>query len=854
MEKTSRRTGAPPGGRWIVTRRQRPDAAADLFCFPHAGGSPGEYLRFEEELPEIQVCGVQLPGRASRLREPALTSMASVVDAVLEVLRPERPFAFFGHSLGGLVAFEVARALRDAGREVPRQLFLSSSPPPLGRGGQPVHTLSDDLLLDEIEQRWGELPAEVRAHPRLLQMTLDVFRADITIYETYRYQPGPLLDIPVTMFVGDLERDTLRVTEWSARTSRAFELFCLAGGHFPFRDAEQRRLMLQRIRHVMAAPEPGPRPRNAEDGCHDGVVIRGRTGSHHVLAVAAESAEGLEEAVRRGRAGLTGPVEATAPDAARSAGDVPWPYRRFVLGGDPGALVDALAKPAVPTSRNTAGRPRVALVFPGQGSQYARMGFALCQELPSFAEEFEHGLDLLREVAGLDLHAVLAGTDGEDVEALRQTVVAQPAIFLLEYALASTWQKLGVEPVAMIGHSLGEYAAATLAGVMTLPDALEFVSLRARLMQRAPTGAMLAVPLAEEALAPYLELGADLATVNAPSSCVLAGTEQDIVRIEARLAAAGTPGRRPRVSHAFHSRLMEGCIEQLRAAAARLTLRPPTREFVSCITGRWITAQEATDPDYWVRHMRQTVRFSDAVGTVLASSPDVLLECGPGQSLTGLIKRRSDLPANLLAVSSLPHPGGRISEPAGLLSTLGKLWEAGAPLDLAVLAGPEPRPMSGHHAGPGQRAASRRVEQGVRTVPGSTTPSVSGDELAGVWRLVSYHDLDERGARHAGPLGLAPEGLLFYAPNGHLSVTMMRTGAAQPGDQTFNSYAGTWRREGDRVVHAIHLAPDPAWVGTEQIRELVLEGDRLRLYGTALIGAPRRRVVEWHRIGCGGVD
>ncbi|MEV0634186.1 lipocalin-like domain-containing protein [Streptomyces sp. NPDC050619] len=142
----------------------------------------------------------------------------------------------------------------------------------------------------------------------------------------------------------------------------------------------------------------------------------------------------------------------------------------------------------------------------------------------------------------------------------------------------------------------------------------------------------------------------------------------------------------------------------------------------------------------------------------------------------------------------------------------------------------------------------------MRTVPRPTTPSVSGDELAGVWRLVSYHDLDKHGARHTGPLGLAPDGLLFYAPDGHLSVTMMRTSAAQPGDQTFNSYAGTWRREGDRVIHAIRLAPDPAWVGTEQIRELVLEGDRLRLYGTALIGPPRRRVLEWHRIGWGVAD
>jgi hypothetical protein len=139
-------------------------------------------------------------------------------------------------------------------------------------------------------------------------------------------------------------------------------------------------------------------------------------------------------------------------------------------------------------------------------------------------------------------------------------------------------------------------------------------------------------------------------------------------------------------------------------------------------------------------------------------------------------------------------------------------------------------------------------------MPEPATPSASDEELAGVWRLASYHDLDKDGARHEGPLGPAPDGLLFYAPNGHLSVTMMRTSPAQPGDQTYNSYAGTWRREGARVIHAIHLAPDPAWVGTEQMREVVLEGDRLRLYGTALVGPPRRRVLEWHRIGWGAAE
>lgn len=677
---TPRAAAVHGGGRWLVTRNRRPDAVADLYCFAHAGGSPGEYVRFGDELPELQVYGVQLPGRASRRAEPAVTGMPELVDAVVEALDPRRPFAFLGHSFGGLVAFEVTRALRDRGRELPRRLYLSSSPPPPhNRGTTLVHTLPDEELLAEIERRWGELPAQVHHDATLREMVLEVFRADITLFETYRYEPGPPLEIPVSVFAGDQERETLPIENWRACTTGPFDVTHLPGGHFYFRAPEQRSQLLARVRESMAAPFGAAGTAEAAAVAPEAVTALGRAGAYHVLTLAAGTPQALDGAAGRMRDQLAGAGPAPARGTGAEEG-ADLPYRRFAVGETHQALMSALAKPAAPKPKTDG--PRIAFVFPGQGSQYARMGLRLAQDLPLFGAEFDACLTLLEKESGHDLRPVLAATA---VDGLQQTAVAQPAIFVLEYALARTWQRLGVRPDAMIGHSLGEYVAATVAGVMPVREALRFVTLRARMMQQAPAGAMLAVPLPEEALAPCLELGADLATVNAPASCVLAGTEETIARVQDLLTAAGTPGRRLRVSHAFHSRLMDGCVDELREAAARIGLRPPTERFVSGVTGTWITVDQATDPDYWARHLRQPVRFSDAVGTLLAEAPDVVLETGPGPSLSSLVKRRPDRPAQTLVHSSLPHPGGRTPEPAGLLATLGRLWEAGAPVDWQAL-------------------------------------------------------------------------------------------------------------------------------------------------------------------------
>jgi surfactin synthase thioesterase subunit len=213
----------------------------NLYCFAHAGGAPGEYVLWADHLPGIQVWGVKLPGRAARQNEPPLRRMTDLVDALLAEVEFEEPFALFGHSLGGLVAFETARALRDRGLRQPEQLFLSSAPPPpLPPRQALVHTLPDNEFQAETERRWGELPERVRQDPKLLALALNTFRSDVEIFETYAYDPSEPLDVPITALVGDEERHELRTDAWRKHTTGRFALHSFPGGHFylrPQRDA-----------------------------------------------------------------------------------------------------------------------------------------------------------------------------------------------------------------------------------------------------------------------------------------------------------------------------------------------------------------------------------------------------------------------------------------------------------------------------------------------------------------------------------------------------------------------------------------------------------------------------------------
>jgi amino acid adenylation domain-containing protein len=360
-------------------------------------------------------------------------------------------------------------------------------------------------------------------------------------------------------------------------------------------------------------------------------------------------------------------------------------WRRMLVAAGSGDARDALS--ARTPGRVISGRcgdtsPAVAFLFPGQGAQHPGMAAGLLGEEPAFRRWIGRCAEVLAGRAGLDLHALLAAPAGDAAaaERWRETEVAQPALFAVEYALARLWMEWGIEPQAMLGHSVGEYVAACLAGVLTLADALDLVAARGRLLQQLPRGAMLAVPLAAAAVAPYLEAGLDLAAINGDELVVVAGGFDAVAGLELALAAHGVQHRRLHTSHAFHSSMMEPAMAPFRREVERVALRPPRIPFLSNLTGTWITPEQATSPEYWTAQLRATVRFADGIAE-LAREPDRLyLEVGPGQSLVSLARRHPGRGAGQAVVASLPAARDPVPGPEILLGALGRLWLAGQPV------------------------------------------------------------------------------------------------------------------------------------------------------------------------------
>ncbi len=329
-----------------------------------------------------------------------------------------------------------------------------------------------------------------------------------------------------------------------------------------------------------------------------------------------------------------------------------------------------------------AGSRPAAFLFPGQGSQYACMGAELYRVEPTFRHHVDDCAERLRDRLGLDLRTLLypAPDHREAAEArLAETWATQPALFVTEYALARLWMAWGVTPAAMIGHSIGEYVAACLAGVFDLDTALTLVAERGRLIWEQPAGAMLAVFAPAETLEGRLPDGLDLAVVNGPADCVIAGPEAAIEAFAAGLDAEGVAWRRLRTSHAFHSAQMEPVAAPFAALLGKLRLREPAIPFVSNLTGTWIRPGEAVDPQYWIDHLRRTVRFGEGIATLLGDGRFLPLEVGPGAVLTNLVRRHPAATGPVL--TSLPHSEGGEGEMAGLMDSLGRSWMAGVAID-----------------------------------------------------------------------------------------------------------------------------------------------------------------------------
>ncbi len=414
-----------------------------------------------------------------------------------------------------------------------------------------------------------------------------------------------------------------------------------------------------------------------------------------LLVLAARSRPALEAATRRLAGHLARHPDQPLGDVAHTlrVGRRPFAERRTVVcrdRADAAATLTTLDPLRVATAAidEAAGERPVAFLFPGQGAQHLQMARQLYEHEPLFRRELEECSRRLAPELGFPLARVLYPAAAEEAAAaalLAEMRVAQPALFAVEHALARTWMALGVAPQAMLGHSLGEYVAACVAGVFTLEEALALVAERGRLLQRTDPGAMLSVPLPAAEVKPLLTAGAVVAAENAPAVTAVAGPPAAIAALEAELAGRGLDCRRLHVGVAAHSPLVEPIVDAFVERVARLRPRPPQLPFVSNVTGRWITAEEATDPAYWGRHLRRPVRFAAGLATLLDGSRAALLEVGPGRSLVTLAAQHPAADAGRPLLASLGHPKETGEPLQRFLEAAGKLWLAGARIDWPAL-------------------------------------------------------------------------------------------------------------------------------------------------------------------------
>lgn len=358
-------------------------------------------------------------------------------------------------------------------------------------------------------------------------------------------------------------------------------------------------------------------------------------------------------------------------------------FRRFIVADGNVELISKLNTPGeLSASKNLkTDVSGIVFMFPGQGSQYAKMGADLYQTEPVFAKAVNECIALLQGTIHEDLLQILypETEDDQSNEKIKQTINAQPAIFILEYAMAKLWMSWGIQPEVLIGHSIGEFVAAHLAGVFTLKDALLLISERARLINDISTGSMLSVRLAADQLTDLLPGGLSIAAINSLKLCVVAGPDDLVDKFATYLSEKGIPSRLLVTSHAFHSSMMDGVVAPFEAAVRSIKLNAPVKPLISTVTGSWMSEAEATDPVYWAQHLRKTVRFADALDTLLQDENRLFLEVGPGNILATLT-RQHDAGRKATVISGFEKTE-MYDECYSVLKAQGQLWLNGIELN-----------------------------------------------------------------------------------------------------------------------------------------------------------------------------
>lgn len=362
-------------------------------------------------------------------------------------------------------------------------------------------------------------------------------------------------------------------------------------------------------------------------------------------------------------------------------------HRRLIVGGSHGELMEAISNrdaAAIGTRELHEAAPGVVFMFPGQGSQYVNMGRDLCESEPVFKQHFDQCCDLFSKEFGTSLRDIIFPNPGEEekaAEQLKQTIYTQASLFTMHYSLAKLWMHWGITPDAMMGHSIGEFAAACLAGVFSLEDAVKLVANRGRMMQELPGGSMLSVRAAEEEVVKKLPAGCSIAANNGPQLCVASGPYEAIAKLQAELENDGITCKLLVTSHAFHSPMMDAIVAPYKKVVESVKLNAPRIPIISTVTAEWLKDEEAVSAKYWSDHLRATVRFAQAVKFAWSDADRVMLEVGPRTTATTLARQQSCDSKKQAAVSSLSDSAGNGNELAQLLKAIGGLWQSGVLID-----------------------------------------------------------------------------------------------------------------------------------------------------------------------------
>lgn len=531
---------------------------------------------------------------------------------------------------------------------------------------------------------------------------------------------------------------------------------------------------------IDSAPRPWPRgpvPRRASvnslglGGTNAHVVLEeapvpqphapGRT--HQLLPLSARSAPALASAATRLGDALEGGSAPLADVAwTLQTGRAELTHRSFMVATDRDSARRELALGTQSGVRYRGEPLPVAFLFPGQGGQHVDMALEVYRDEPVFRRAVDRCAGLAAAGLGFDFRDVLYPDEGghaEATERLRDMRASQAVVFSVQYALTELWRSWGVAPGVVLGHSLGAYAAATVAGVFELPDAMRLVLERSRILAELPSGSMLAVSLSEDELAPLLGDGMSVAAVNGPRQCVVTGGAASVEDLRRHLTGVGVDVRPLHISAAAHSALVEPALPAFEKFVADTPVHPPAVPWISDRTGRLVTPEEACSPSYWAGHLRHTVQFEPALRALFGLGDCVLLEIGPGRTLGTLARRHPEYGTGHPFVPSLPHAIDEAGAGVTVMSALGRLWQHGAAVDWTAVHSGERRRRTALPGYPFERQRFRLAAT-ASFVAGPAAPLTA--DAAGPVDAVAplpEYDRPDLGEEYEAPVGAVEEAL-----------------------------------------------------------------------------------------------